>query len=236
MIEERLYSLVDIYNERAKSLKEKYSFIIERDKKEYYKMLQNYEYFKDIMCESDFKGVIRDKRNRSKRRSRANKKVSAMRLLDRPRLVFGTCTFDDEHYYKKNGQRVKEETLTKKVNKYLKEHYQYSVVNIDYGEKNEREHHHFIAALKEDYGELVPCINPKTGKQAKSKKGRLLWNLDKEHQDYDLGFECQLEKIEYDPEDYNMKKVSNYLLKIKNHINKKSTHNRRFRVLGKIEI
>lgn len=234
MTEETIHSLVDIYEERAKSIKEKYNFEIEKNKIEYYKKLQNYEYFKDIMSESDFKAVLRLKRNRSKRRNRANKKVRELRYLDRPRLVFGTCTFDDEHYYKKNGQKIKEETLTKKVNKWIQRHFIYAVVNIDYGEKKEREHHHFIGALKEDYGELVPALNPK-GRQAKSKKGRLLWNLDKEHQDYDLGFECQLEKIEYDPQDYNMKKVSNYLLKIKNHINKKSTHSRRFRVLGKIE-
>lgn len=235
MIEEQIRSLVDIYNKRAKSLKEKYNFIIEKDKKEYYKMLQNYEYFKDIMSESDFKEVIRLKRNRSKRRSRANKKVRAVRLLDRPRLVFGTCTFNDEQFYKNNGKEIKERTRTKKVNEWVQRHFKYAVVNIDYGGENEREHHHFIGALKDNYGELVPCINPK-GKQAKSKEGRLLWNLDKEHQDYNLGFECQLEKIEYDPQDYNLRKVSNYLLKIKNHINKKSTHNRRFRVLGKIEI
>lgn len=235
MVEEQQRSLIDIYNERAKSLKEKYYFIIERDPKEYYKMLRNYEYFKDIMRESDFKGVIRDKSNRSKRRSRANKKVRAVRLLDRPRLVFGTCTFNDEQFYKKNGKEIKERTRTKKVNEWLMRHFEYSVVNIDYGEINEREHHHFIGVIKKDHGELTACMN-KNGKQAKSKKGRLLWNLDKEHQDYDLGFECQLEKIEYDPEDYNMKKVSNYLLKIKNHINKESTHNRRFRVLGEIKV
>lgn len=234
MIEEKLYSLIDIYDKKAKTLKETYGFIIERDKTEYYKMLQNYEYFKDIMSESEFKEVLRYKRNRAKRRNRANKKVRELRFLDRPRLVFGTCTFDNAHYYKKNGQRIKEETLTKKVNKWVQRHFIYAVVNIDYGEKKEREHHHFIGAIKEGYGELVPCMNKK-GKQAKSKKGYLLWNLDREHQDYDLGFECQLEKLEYDAQDYNMRKISNYLLELKNHINKKSTHSRRFRVLGKIE-
>ena len=51
-----------------------------------------------------------------------------------------------------------------------------------------------------------------------------------------LGFEPTLELVEYDPEDYNMKKLSNYLLKINNHENKSTTRNRRFRVLGEIKI
>lgn len=234
MIEERLYSLIDIYNERTKSLKETYSFIIEKNRTEYYKMLQNYEYFKDIMSETDFKEVLRHKRNKSKRRSRANKKVRAVRFLDRPRLVFGTCTFNNEQFYKNNGKEIKERTRTKKVNEWIQRHFKYAVVNIDYGGIGEREHHHFIGAIKDGYGELVPCINKK-GKQAKSKDGRLLWKLDEEHQDYDLGWWC-LEEIEYDPQDYNLRKVSNYLMKLKEHINKRSTQNRRFRVLGKIEI
>ena len=54
MTGEQIRSLVDIYNERAKTLKETYSFIIKKDKKYYYKMLQTYEYFKEYMSESDF--------------------------------------------------------------------------------------------------------------------------------------------------------------------------------------
>ena len=55
--------------------------------------------------------------------------------------------------------------------------------------------------------------------------------MDKNNQDYNMGFEPDLEIIEYDGTDFYMKRISNYLLKITNHINKTTTKNRRFRVL-----
>lgn len=226
MTGEQIRSLVDIYNERATTLKETYSFIIEKDKKYYYKMLQTYEYFKEYMSESDFKEVLRLKRNRSNRRRRANKKIAKIRFSERPTIIFGTCTFNDEQFYKKNGKEIKERTRTKKVNEWIMSHFDYSVVNIDYGKKNEREHHHFVGILKN--GEELEII------KSKSKTGYKMYEL--KNKDYKLGFEPTLELVEYDPQDYNMKKLSNYLLKINNHENKSTTKNRRFRVLGEIEI
>ena len=226
MIKEQIRSLVDIYNERANTLKEKYSFIIEKDKKEYYKMLQKYEYFKDIMSESDFKEVLRLKRNRSNRRRRANKKIAKIRFYERPTIIFGTCTFNDMQFYKKNGKEIKERTRTTKVNNWIMSHFEYAVVNIDYGKKNEREHHHFVGVLKKS--EELEKV------KTKSKTGYKMYEL--KNKDYKLGFEPTLELVEYDPQDYNMKKLSNYLLKINNHENKSTTKNRRFRVLGEIKI
>ena len=226
MTGEQIRSLVDIYNERAKTLKETYSFIIEKDKKYYYKMLQTYEYFKEYMSESDFKEVLRLKRNRSNRRRRANKKIAKIRFSERPTIIFGTCTFNDEQFYKKNGKEIQERTRTKKVNEWIISHFDYSVVNIDYGKRNEREHHHFVGILKKN--EELEIV------KSKSKTGYKMYEL--KNKDYKLGFEPTLELVEYDPQDYNMKKLSNYLLKINNHENKSTTKNRRFRVLGEIKI
>lgn len=226
MIKEQERSLVDIYNARAKTLKETYSFIIEKDKTYYYKMLQNYEYFKEYMSESDFKEVLRLKRNRSNRRRRANKKIAKIRFSERPTIIFGTCTFNEMQFYKKNGKEIKERARTRKVNEWIVNHFTYAVVNIDYGKRNEREHHHFVGVLKN--GEELEIV------KSKSKTGYKMYEL--KNKDYKLGFEPTLELVEYDPEDYNMKKLSNYLLKINNHENKSTTRNRRFRVLGEIEI
>lgn len=226
MIEEKKRSSVDIYNERAKSLIETHNFIIERNPKEKYRILNDYDYFKDIMSESDFKEVLRLKRNRSNRRRRANKKIAKIRFSERPTIIFGTCTFNDEQFYKKNGKEIQERTRTKKVNEWIMSHFDYSVVNIDYGKRNEREHHHFVGILKKN--EELEIV------KSKSKTGYKMYEL--KNKDYKLGFEPTLELVEYDPQDYNMKKLSNYLLKINNHENKSTTKNRRFRVLGEIKI
>ena len=220
--------LLKIYEKRAKEIKARFKNYDRLDK-QFYKELTKYDNFKDLINEEKFKEILKIKTNRRARRKRANKKLTPILCNPYNKIVFGTCTFNDSQFYKKNGQEIKERTRTKKVNEWLERHFKYSVVNIDYGEKNEREHHHFIGEPNDDVL-LIPVLN-KDGTQKKSKKGHLLYTLDIEHQDYNLGFEPDLEIVEYDSFDYSMKRLSNYLLKITNHINKTTTKNRRFRVL-----
>lgn len=222
---EELKKALALYNEKVKFLKIKYERLYTKSKIDFYKMLEDYRYFEDIMTYDLFKGVLRNKRNRANRRRRANKKVKEIRYLTRPTIVFGTCTFNNEQFFKKNGKPIKERTRTKKVNEWITSHFDYAVVNIDYGKKNEREHHHFVGVLKDT--EQVELV------KSKSKTGYAMYEL--VNKDYELGFEPTLELVEYDPLDYEMKKLSNYLLKINNHENKDTTKNRRFRVLGAIK-
>lgn len=222
---EELKRALALYNDRVKFLKEKNESFYSKDKLSFYKMLDSYNYFNDILTENDFKAVLRHKRNRANRRRRANKKIYAIRYLNQPTIVFGTCTFNDDQFFKKNGKPISEERRTRKVNEWIKKHFDYSVVNIDYGKKNEREHHHFVGVLKNT--EQVELI------KGKSKTGYAMYEL--VNKDYELGFEPTLELVEYDPLDFRMKKLSNYLLKINNHENKDTTKNRRFRVLSSTE-
>lgn len=223
---EEFKDLLKNYEKRAKEIKIRFTTNgkIER---QFYNELRDYENFKDLMPASNFKEILRYKRNRKDRRRRANKKMEPILCNPNNTIVFGTCTFNDSQFFKKNGETIKEETRTKKVNKWLLKHFKYCVVNIDYGEKSEREHHHFIGETN-DGVQLVPVLN-KDGTQKKSKKGHLLYNL--KDQDYTLGFEPDIEIVQYDGFDYRMKRISNYLLKITNHANKTTTKNRRFRVL-----
>jgi hypothetical protein len=230
---EETKNLLKIYDKRAKELK-KSNTIFGHVQTQFYKDLENYERFKDLMTESNFKEVLKFKRNRKQRRRRANKKLRPILCSPNNRVVFGTCTFNDEQFFKKNGEPIQERTRTKKVNEWLQRHFKYSVVNIDYGERTEREHHHFIGEPNDDV-RFIPVLN-KDGSHKKSRKGHFLYNLDLPNQDYDLGFEPDIELIEYDGNDYYMKRISNYLLKITNHINKATTKNRRFRVLKGINI
>lgn len=185
-----------------------------------YQKTSKYEYFNDILNEEDFKKATRLKNRKSGKRRRCYKKLE--KILDMYEdlyfnqgiycnLVFGTCTFDNK------SMTWKEETRTKKINKWIKQHFVIALANIDYGEKTEREHHHFIGLTFE---ELIF-----TGK--KSKSGYDLYNI-KENQDYKLGHEPNLEIIE---KIENERKISNYLVKINHHSNKKSALNRRIRVL-----
>lgn len=102
-----------------------------------------------------------------------------------------------------------------KVNKWIRQHFTYAIVNIDYGDKNEREHHHFIGYLNKD--------------EKIEKKTNIFYEL--VNKNYTLGFEPTLEKIQISDDDIKLKKVSNYLIKINNHSNKPSSINRRIRVL-----
>lgn len=203
-----------IYKQRANEILKNEKTIIN-----YFKT-RDYENFKDIMSYEDFKKALRIKNRKQGRRKRCYKKLEPIinqyeELFYEKgiycNIVFGTCTFDN------NSMSWKEETRTKKVNKWIKEHFTIALANIDYGKTTEREHHHFIGLTFEEL--------EKTGK--KGKKGFDMYEI-KDNKNYGLGFEPNLEIInDFD----NDKKLSNYLVKLNFHSNKNSTRNRRIRVL-----
>lgn len=224
MKEDRLNTCLNIYRNIKKSIKPKY-----KNRYEYYRAINTYEYFKDTMTEEEFKSVIRFNRNRYYKRYRANKKLIPILTLNDERLVFITMTFNDEQL------KLKEETRTKKINNWLKDHFVYVVANIDYGGETEREHHHAVGYLLK--GErIVPALK-KDGTQAKSKKGNLLFNLERKNykemmNSKEIIFEPDICKVDFDDEDIKHKRLSNYLVKrLNDHTNKVSTRNRRLRVL-----
>lgn len=173
--------------------------------------LNEYRNFKDIFSLYEFKNIMNEKQNRKNKRYRTKKKYRELYQIKNiigyseyePKIVFGTLTLDDEHLSKK------EDTYIRKINKWLKSHFIYCILNKDYGKKNEREHYHFIGLTIED---LVDT-------NVKSKTGRTLLKLTK--QDYELGFEPTLEIIDED-----IDKTVNYLLKLNNHSNKVGTKSR----------
>ena len=68
-----------------------------------------------------FISIRRNIANRKNQRYRANKKLNKIQVerYDHPLVVFGTLTFNDNQFYKKNGQPIKEITRTKKVDKWI---------------------------------------------------------------------------------------------------------------------
>lgn len=170
--------------------------------------LNEYRNFKDMFSLYEFKKIMNEKQNRKNKRYRTKKKYKELYQIkdiigNNAKIVFGTLTLDDEHLNKK------EDTYIRKINKWLKDHFIYCILNKDYGKKNEREHYHFIGLTTE---ELID-IN------VKSKTGRTLLKLTK--QNYELGFEPTLEII-----DEEIDKTVNYLLKLNNHSNKVGTKSR----------
>lgn len=225
-LNERLKINHELYRNKCKFLKERANNRIE-----YYKSIDNYKNFKELMTESDFKELKRNQKNRYYKRYRANKKLKPLIELDENRLVFITMTFSD------NQLKTKEETRTKKINKWLKDHCSYSIANIDYGKTTEREHHHAVGYLFKD--EVLKPIIKEDGTQAKSKKGFLIYELERQNYNEflkstknDKSFEPTICKVDRNDEDIKMKKLSNYLVKrLNDHSNKVTTKNRRLRVL-----
>lgn len=180
----------------------------------------DYDNFKDCLSLEDFKTALKVRNRKKQRRHRCFKKLEPIlneyieSFYDNGEycnFVFGTCTFNNA------ALLLKEETRTKYINKWIKEHFKVALVNIDYGGKNEREHHHFIGLT---YEPMLP-----NGK--KSKKGFPMYELTKK--DYKMGFEPNLEIINLGQ--LEERKLSNYLVKINFHSNKKTTKNRRIRLL-----
>lgn len=61
------------------------------------------------------------------------------------KMIFGTLTFTDSTLNK-----TSKETRRRYVARYLKQYCYKYIANIDYGDKNEREHYHFVALVQED--------------------------------------------------------------------------------------
>lgn len=229
-MDKRQLECLNIYKETKRAIR-----AFEKDNILYWKKIKDYSYFKEVMSEEEFKETQRFVRNRYYKRYRANKKIEPIIKLDKDRLVFITCTFNDEQL------KLKEETRTKKIDKWLKEHFVYSVANIDYGKKTEREHHHAVGYLYED--EELEEVKRKLNKEekeflndCKSKSGYALFELkNKNYKDTmkarEKIFEPTIIKVRIDTEDIKQKRLSNYLAKLNNHTNKVSTRNRRLRVL-----
>lgn len=190
---------------------------------EYYGMINCYEYFKDILSYDQYKDILKHKVSRRKKRYRANKKLTKLmdykinNELNKQLLVFTTLTLSNDTLYLKSGRPKKLRTITKKVDRYINQVYDYAIVNVDYGEKTERLHFHLIGILKKDT-ELIE-------NKVKSNKGFKMYSIKDDIND--LGYST----VEVIDEDDN-RKVTNYLLKINNHSNKPSTKNHRIRVLG----
>lgn len=176
-----------------------------------YDELNKYDNFKDILSEDDFKLELRFKQNRKNKRNRTKRHL--MELLrfyngldSNKYLVFGTCTLNDKTL------GFKPETIDKKINFWIKEHFMWSLVNIDYGKKNERKHYHFIGITIEDI---------ETTHQ-KSKTGYDIYEL--KNKTYEMGWEPSLLIVNFNKNDID--KTINYLLKLNNHSNKDTTSNR----------
>ena len=229
MIDKEKYFL---YRERIKQLNT--SQVYKDCKWDLYKALDNYEWFNDILSAEEFEECKRFNRNRKGKRYRARKKtndlVTSFISHGSPtgNLVFITLTFNDNQFFTSTGKPKTEETRTKKVNKILREFTNYAVANIDYGTKNDREHHHALAWTER---ELKPAIDKDTGEILKSNTGRDLYKFKDYPYDETIGFHT-IEIIPIDKElEVTSKRIANYLVKITSHENKVTTKNRRIRVL-----
>lgn len=177
-----------------------------------YSDLNNYDNFKDILSEEEFKNELRLKQNRKNKRNRTKRAlIDIVRFYqlvnsNTKHLVFGTCTLDNK------SLNFKPETIDKKINYWLKQHFMWSIVNIDYGKKNERKHYHFIGLTTELLED----------KHIKSKKGHQMFEL--ENKTYELGWEPDLLIVDFNKNDID--KTINYLLKLNNHSNKSTTSSR----------
>lgn len=175
--------------------------------------LNNYDNFRSIFTEIEFKRIMNDKQNRKNKRYRTrNKFLEILRIANELKdnsnmnVVFGTITLDNEHL------ALKEDTYMRKIHKWLKEHFVIALLNKDYGSKNEREHYHFIGLTIEEI----------ESKNILSKKGYEIFEL--KNKNYTMGFEPTLCLIDLSKDDIS--KTTNYLLKLNNHSNKITSRNR----------
>jgi hypothetical protein len=177
-----------------------------------YDELENYTNFEDVFSKQEFECIIREKHNRRNKRYRTKSKfielyrIASLIENQNKKIVFGTITLDNKNLNKK------EDTYIRKINKWLKNHFIYSILNKDFGNKTEREHYHFIGLTIEDI----------ETKNSKSKKGYEIFEL--KNKDYGMGFEPTLCIIDLNKND--IQKTVNYLLKLNNHSNKITTKNR----------
>ena len=177
-----------------------------------YEELENYANFKNVFSKYEFECIIREKHNRKNKRHRTKSKfielyrIASLIENQNKKIVFGTITLDNKHL------NQKEDTYIRKINKWLKNHFIYAILNKDFGSKTEREHYHFIGLTIEEI----------ETKNSKSKKGYEIFEL--KNKDYEMGFEPTLCIIDLNEND--IQKTVNYLLKLNNHSNKITTKNR----------
>ena len=186
--------------------------------------LNNYENFKEHFSESEFQNILREKQNRKNKRYRTKSKLlDIMRLKNMlsadTTLVFLTIDPNNELLSQSEQSRIR------KIERWLKEHFLYTILNKDFGDKTEREHYHGIAITTEKVEQLFH----EDGTPKKSKKGLLLYELaNKNFEDIaktkEQQFEPTLCVIDFNKNDID--KTINYLLKLNNHSNKATTKSR----------
>lgn len=201
-----------------KAFKSRCSQLIKENKEHIdYSILSDYENFKDLFTEEQFKEVLKEKHNRCNKRNRTKNKIQDMLRYytycanrTNPKklyLVFGTGTINDTYLERKSRTR------DKLLNIYMLHHYEVAIINTDYGDKTERLHYHWIGITSEE-----PIPKMRNGKQCKSKKGFPLYVLP--GNDYVLAdFVPTVEPIVTT----DLEKIRNYLLKLNNHSNKETT-------------
>ncbi len=103
--------------------------------------LNNYENFKDILSDSEYKLCMNGKQRRKNKRNRTKKKCIEMYRYaliinhpDQQKIVFGTIDPNDELLAQK------EDTYIRKIERWLKNHFVYSILNKYFGSKTVKEH------------------------------------------------------------------------------------------------
>lgn len=181
-----------------------------------YTVLNQYENFKDIMSEEDFKIILNEKQRRKNKRSRANTKIYEMIRFKKiakslnVKLVFITMTLNEKYINREDR------TKAKLIDSWIKKHFIRAIVNKDFGDKTEREHYHAIGITTEE----IEPIYLENGTPKKSKKGYPLLELTEKN--YILGHEPTIQIIDID----DITKLKDYLLKLNNHSNKTSAKSR----------
>jgi hypothetical protein len=191
-----------------------------------YDLLNNYYFYKDLMTYEDFRKILNDKSNKSKKRNRCKKNLDLImemktyKLSNDWKCVFGTITLSNDYF------NLSAENQKKVIQRYLKKHYAYVIKNKDYCPTSNRLHYHFIGLTNEN---IIP-IN------RKSKKGNALYTLENDDFKYCLkdknkDFTPKLEMVEL-----SHKSLSNYLVKLNNmelinHSIKDSTNHSKLSIL-----
>ena len=186
--------------------------------------LNNYENFKDYFSAEEFRKIINEKKNRANKRSRTKNHIMQMfryklNVNNKLKVIFITINPNDEML------RTKEDTYMRKIDKWIKKHCIYAILNKDYGSKTEREHYHAIALSAEPLEQLLH----ENGKPKLSKKGLPLY----EFVNKDFNEICKSKERQFEPTlcevnliENDLSKTVNYLLKLNNHSNKITTRNR----------
>lgn len=191
---------------------------LQDEETEIYKVYNCYSNFEDIMTFEEYRKAKNFDIGRYRKRERCSTnihKIIAIAKITKAKLVFGTITLNDD-FLKENYN-----TQKLRIQRYIKRSFFYSIKNADYGNKNNRLHYHFIGLTFE---ELIPT-------NKKSHQGRKLYNI--KNDKWKNGFLPVYEIIPYDSKD--LKKISNYIVKLNNHSNKISTKKSRLSILKNYE-